>query len=53
MCDWDCNKGINNLNGIFSGVTRYNWWSEVIKYPEHCTIYIYICKANDCGSFVI
>jgi hypothetical protein len=21
----DSNKGINNLNGVFSGVTRYNW----------------------------
>jgi hypothetical protein len=28
------NKPINNLNGIFSGVTRYNWWSEVVKYPN-------------------
>jgi hypothetical protein len=27
----DCNKGINNLNGVFSGVTLYNWWSEVVK----------------------
>jgi hypothetical protein len=26
-------KGINNLTGVFSGVTRYNWWSEVVKYP--------------------
>jgi hypothetical protein len=30
-CDWDCNKGINNPNGVFSGVTRYNWCSELIK----------------------
>jgi hypothetical protein len=21
-CDWDCNKPINNLNGVFSGETR-------------------------------
>jgi hypothetical protein len=20
-CDWDCNKGINNPNGVFSGLT--------------------------------
>jgi hypothetical protein len=32
--DWDCNKGINNPNGVFSGVTRYNWWSERIKSPN-------------------
>jgi hypothetical protein len=45
-CEWlllhvgeDYNKGINNLNGVFSGVTRYNWWSEVVEYPEHCTVY--------------
>jgi hypothetical protein len=35
------NKGINNLNGVFSGVTRYNWCSELIKEPEYCTIYIH------------
>jgi hypothetical protein len=23
--------GNNNLTGVFSGVTRYNWRSEVIK----------------------
>jgi hypothetical protein len=28
-----CNKGINNLNGVFSGETLYNWCSEVIKCP--------------------
>jgi hypothetical protein len=27
----DCNKGIINLKGVFSGVTRYNWWSEVVE----------------------
>jgi hypothetical protein len=35
--DWDCNKGINNPNGVYIGVTRYNSWSEVIKY--HITRY--------------
>jgi hypothetical protein len=25
-------KGINNLTGVFSGVTRYNWRSEVVEY---------------------
>jgi hypothetical protein len=33
-CDWDCNKGINNPNGVFSGVTLYNWCSELIKIPN-------------------
>jgi hypothetical protein len=32
MCYWDCNKGINNPNGVFSGVTRttggQNWSSD-------------------------
>jgi hypothetical protein len=37
-CDWDCNKGTNNPNGVFSGAIRYNWWSELIKEPQHCTI---------------
>jgi hypothetical protein len=37
-CDWDCNKRSNNPNGAFSGVTLYNWCSELIKEPEHCTI---------------
>jgi hypothetical protein len=23
-CDWDCNKGINNPNDVFSSVTRHN-----------------------------
>jgi hypothetical protein len=23
-CDWDCNKRINNPNGVFSGVTRHS-----------------------------
>jgi hypothetical protein len=37
-CEWlwlhvgeDCNKGINNPNGVFCGVTLYNWWSEVVS----------------------
>jgi hypothetical protein len=33
-CNWDCNKGIINPNDVFSGVTRYNWWSELVKYHE-------------------
>jgi hypothetical protein len=40
-CVWDCNKGINNTNGVFSGVTRYNWWSEVVEDPnivQYCTM---------------
>jgi hypothetical protein len=36
-CEIDI-KRINNLNGVSSIQTRYNWWSEVVKYPEHCTI---------------
>jgi hypothetical protein len=40
-CDWDCNKGITNPNGVFIGVTRYNWWSELIKNPN-IVLYIYI-----------
>jgi hypothetical protein len=32
--DCDCNKGITNPNGVFSGVTRYNWWSELVKCPQ-------------------
>jgi hypothetical protein len=31
VCE-DCNKGINNPNGVVSGETLYNWWSEVVKY---------------------
>jgi hypothetical protein len=36
-CSYVCeivNKPINNLNGVFSGVTRYNWWSELVEYPN-------------------
>jgi hypothetical protein len=33
-CDWDCNKGINNPNGVFSGETLYNWGPELVKYPD-------------------
>jgi hypothetical protein len=29
----DVIKGINNLKGVFSGETRYNWWSELVKDP--------------------
>jgi hypothetical protein len=33
-------KPINNPNGVFSGVIRYNWWSEVVKDPN---IVQYVC----------
>jgi hypothetical protein len=49
-CDWDCNKGITNPYGVFSGVTRYNWWSELIKEPEHCTIYINLSRSTSSGQ---
>jgi hypothetical protein len=41
-CDWDCNKGINNPNGVLNGVTRttgdQKWSSDL----EHCIILIII-----------
>jgi hypothetical protein len=41
-CDWDWNEPINNPNGVFSGVTRYNWWSELVKYPNIVQYYFSI-----------
>jgi hypothetical protein len=34
-----CNKGITNPNGVFSGETC-TIGAELIKHPQHCTIYI-------------
>jgi hypothetical protein len=44
----DCDKEINNLTDVFSGVTRYNWWSEVIKYPNTVQ-YIWTVEPKDVG----
>jgi hypothetical protein len=38
MCVRIVNKPITNPNRVFSGVTQYNWWTELVKYPEHCTL---------------
>jgi hypothetical protein len=32
------NKRLNNPNDVFSGITRRNWWSEVVEYAQHCTV---------------
>jgi hypothetical protein len=34
--------GINKLTGVFSGVTRYNWWAEVGEY-HNIVQYIVCC----------
>jgi hypothetical protein len=41
-CDWDCNKGINNPNGVFSGITHTigdQKWSrdpDIVQYGTIC-----------------
>jgi hypothetical protein len=43
----DCNKGINNPNGVFSGETLYNWCLEVVKDPN---IVQYMLKLKNVAS---
>jgi hypothetical protein len=36
-------KPINNPNGVFNGVIRYNWWSEVVKDPNIVQYFSVFC----------
>jgi hypothetical protein len=36
-CDWDCNNGINNPNGVFSGVTVQLVVRTDRVTPQDCT----------------
>jgi hypothetical protein len=45
MIVWDCNKEINNPNGVSIIDTLYNCWSEEVKYPNivqymYCTVFV-------------
>jgi hypothetical protein len=46
MYDWDCNKGINNPNGVFSGVTRTIGGQNGSRTPTLCNNYTFlkVCK---------
>jgi hypothetical protein len=39
-CDWDCNRGINNPNGVFSGVT-VQLVVRTDQEPQHCTVHFH------------
>jgi hypothetical protein len=62
-CDWDCNKGINNPSGVFSGVTRtirdQKWSSDsnIVQYVLSCVLcekgYFYSRVFKNLGNCLI
>jgi hypothetical protein len=45
-CDWDCNKGITNPNGVFSGVTRTIGGQKGSRTPTLYNMYLVSYSVN-------